>query len=266
MRSLVFNVAFYAVSTVYVLSAAFASLLPGRRPVNAVVRTYARRMLWWMRKAAGIRVDLRGRERLPEGAFIIAAKHQSYGDGFVMYAHVDNLAFVTGDHLERFPLIGGVLKKLGAIVVDNCGGPEARAALAESAAAAHRDGKRILIYPEGNLAKVGERFRYRSGVFHMYRDFNLPVVPVATNLGLFWPQQDWTKRPGQATVEFLDPIAPGLNKAAFLARLESVVETRSAELAALATGGPVRPSVLVPAPDELKRAAKVPAAAPAPLG
>ena len=131
MRSLIFNVAFYAVSTLYVLTATAVSILPGRRAVGMVVRTYARRMLWWMRSVAGIKVDLRGQERLPEGAFIIAAKHQSYGDGFVMYAHVDNLAFVTGDHLEKFPLIGGVLKKLGAIVVDNCGGPEARRALAE---------------------------------------------------------------------------------------------------------------------------------------
>lgn len=261
MRSLLFNVAFYAVSTLYVLSATLASLLPGRRPVNMIVRLYARRMLWWMRHAAGIEVDLRGRERLPKGAFIIAAKHQSYGDGFVMYANVDNLAFVTGDHLERFPLIGGVLRKLGAIVVDNCGGPEARRALAESAAAAHREGKRILIYPEGNLAKVGERFRYRTGVFHMYRDFGLPVVPVATNLGLRWPQQDWSKHPGLATVEFLDPIPTGLDRHDFMARLEGAVETRSAELLAQATGAPVRPSVLVPTPDELKKAKAIPAAA-----
>lgn len=256
MRSLIFNLIFYAASAFYVVSAAVAALLPGRKAVNTIVRVYARRMLWWMRAAAGIKVELKGQERLPAGAFIIAAKHQSYGDGFVMYANVDNLAFVTGDHLERFPLIGGVLNKLGAIVVDNCGGPEARRALAEKAEAAHRDGKRILIYPEGNLAKVGERFRYRTGVFHMYRDFNLPVVPVATNLGLRWPQQEWTKHPGLATVEFLDPIAPGLDRAEFMQRLETVVEQRSAELAATATGEPVRPSTLIPTPDEARRAAQ----------
>lgn len=261
MRSLIFNVAFYAVSTLYVLSAALASILPGRKAVGLIVRTYARRMLWWMDKVAGIKVDLRGQERLPEGAFIVAAKHQSYGDGFVMYAALDNLAFVTGDHLERFPLIGGVLKKLGAIVVDNCGGPEARADLARDAASAHREGRRILIYPEGNLAKVGERFRYRSGIFYMYRDFGLPVVPVATNLGLCWPQQDWTKHPGVATVEFLDPIEPGLDKAEFMARLEHVIETRSAELTAMTTGEPVRPTTLVPTPDEVKKAAKAQLAA-----
>jgi 1-acyl-sn-glycerol-3-phosphate acyltransferase len=78
----------------------------------------------------------------------------------------------------------------------------------------------------------------------MYRDFDLPVVPVATNLGLFWPQQDFAKHPGTATIEFLDPIAPGLDKAEFMQRLESMIETRTAELIAMATGEPVRPSVL----------------------
>jgi 1-acyl-sn-glycerol-3-phosphate acyltransferase len=145
-------------------------------------------------------------------------------------------------------------------MVDNCGGPEARRALAEKAAAAHADGRRILIYPEGNLAKAGEHFRYRTGVFHMYRDFDLPVVPVATNLGLFWPQQDFIKHPGRATVEFLDPIEPGLDRGEFMARLESTVEGRTQELIAQATGESVRASILVPAPDEVARAAAVQAA------
>ena len=127
-------------------------------------------------------------------------------------------------------------------------------ALAEKASAAHAEGRRILIFPEGNLAKPGERFRYRTGVYYMYRDFSLPVVPVATNLGLFWPQQDFKKHPGRATVEFLDPIEPGLGRGEFLARLESAIETRTQELIAQATGEPLRPSILVPAPDEIARA------------
>ena len=165
-------------------------------------------------------MEVRGRDRLPDGSFIVAAKHQSWGDGYVMFAHVDNLAFVTGDHLERIPLLRGVLRKFGAIVVDNCGGPEARKALAEKAAAAHRDGRRILIYPEGHLARAGERFRYRTGVFYMYRDFGLPVVPVATNLGLFWPPGRFREAPGTATVEFLEPIPTGLSRGEFMSRLE----------------------------------------------
>ena len=255
MRSFAFAVAYWTMSVFYALACAFAALAPGRGPLSWTLRLYTRRMLWAMHWLAGVKVDVAGKERLPKGAFIIAAKHHSWGDGFVMFAHVPNLVFVAGDHLERIPLLRGVLRKFGAIMVDNCGGPEARRALAERATAAHADGRRILIYPEGNLAKAGERFRYRTGVYYMYRDFGLPVVPVATNLGLFWPQQDFFKHPGRATVEFLDPIEPGLGRGEFLQRLEGVVETRTQELIAQATGGPVRPSVLVPAPDEIARAA-----------
>lgn len=255
VRSFLFEVAYWTLSVVYALAATSASILPGRRAVSGVIRLYTRRMLWAMRWFAGVKVEVKGLERLPEGAFIIAAKHQSWGDGFVMFASVDNLAFVTNNQLERIPLLSGILRKLGAIVVDNCGGPEARRALSDQAAQAHKDGRRILIYPEGHLARTGERFRYRTGVFHMYRDFDLPVIPVATNLGLFWPQQDFQKRPGTATVEFLDLIPTGLDRAAFMARLETTVETRTAELIAQATGGPITPSVLVPAPDEVARAA-----------
>src|SRR5579871_4118274 len=245
LRSIAFAVAYWALSIFYALACAFAALAPGRGPLTFMLRLYTRRMLWAMHWIAGVRVDVEGEDRLPPGAFIVAAKHHSWGDGFVMFAHVPNLAFVTGDHLERIPLLRGILKKFGAIVVDNCGGPEARAALAERAAAANADGRRILIFPEGNLAKPGERFRYRTGVFYMYRDFGLPVVPVATNLGLFWPQAGSIKRPGRATVEFLDPIAPGLERGEFLRTLERVVETRTQELIAAATGEPVSESVLV---------------------
>jgi 1-acyl-sn-glycerol-3-phosphate acyltransferase len=147
-----------------------------------------------------------------------------------------------------------VLAKLGAIVVDNCGGPEARAALSRSAAHAHREGRKILIYPEGHLAPVGVRFRYRTGVYYMARDFDLQVVPVASSLGVFWTQEDWTKRPGRAVLEFLDPIPTGLDKDDFMARLEAAVEDRTAELVAEATGRPVRASVLGVPETERQRA------------
>jgi 1-acyl-sn-glycerol-3-phosphate acyltransferase len=252
MRSLSFAVAYWVLSIFYCLAAAFAALAPGRAPVSVVIRRYVRRMVQAMAFFAGIKLEVRGRARLPEGAFIIAAKHQSWGDGFCVYSQFEDLAFVTGDHLERFPLLARVLQKLGAIVVNNCGGSEARRALVASAAQAKAEGRRILIYPEGNLAKVGERFRYRAGVFHMYRDFDMPVVPLATNLGLFWPQEQFRKNPGTAVIEFLEPIPTGLGKEEFLARLENAVESRTAELIAEATGKPVTPSILVPAPDEVR--------------
>jgi 1-acyl-sn-glycerol-3-phosphate acyltransferase len=254
MRSFAFNVAYWALSIFYGLTAAFAALTPGREATAWVIRRYVKRMVQAMRVFAGITLQVRGRERLPAGAFIIASKHQSWGDGFATYDQFDDLAFVTGDHLEKFPLLGAVLKKLGAIVVNSCGGREARDSLKQRGADAHAEGRKILIFPEGHLAKIGTKYRYRSGVWHMYRDFDMPVVPLATNLGLFWPEEKYEKHPGTATLEFLDPIPTGLGKDEFLARLEGVIEGKTDELIAEATGKPAAPAVRVLSEDEASRA------------
>lgn len=231
VRNIAFQIAYWATSIIFALVAALLIVAPSRRPTAVWIRAYTKLMCFWMRWLAGVRITVRGREKLPPAPFIIAAKHQSWGDGFVMFSQFDDLAFVTGDHLERFPLLGGVLRKIGAIIVDNCGGAVARARLVdEDLAKAKADKRSILIYPEGHLAPVGRRFRYKKGVFHMYQAYQRPVAPVATNLGLRWPQQSWRLTPGEAVIEFLDPIEPGLEKAEFMHRLERAIETRSIEL------------------------------------
>lgn len=247
IRSYLFTAIYYVISVLYVLLAALCLALPGSRPIGWVVGRYARRMVQAMDLFAGIKLRVEGKEKVPQ-LCIIAAKHHSWFDGFCMYSQFDDIAFVTGNHLEKIPLLRGVLRKMGAIVVDSCGGHESRKALAHNAAKANEKGRKILIYPEGHLAKPGERFRYKSGVWHMYRTFNVPVVPVATNLGLFAPQQEVTKNPGVTTLKFLDPIPPGLTKEEFMRRLEDAIEGETDRLIAAAKGQPVTASVLVPDP------------------
>ena len=259
MRSLTFNIAYWLLSIGYGLTAAFAALTPGRDATAWVIRRYVKRMVQAMRIFAGIKIQVRGRDRVPTGAFIIASKHQSWGDGFATYDQFDDLAFVTGDHLEKFPLLGTVLRKLGAIVVNSCGGREARDSLKHRGADAHAEGRKILIFPEGHLAKVGCKYRYRTGVWHMYRDFDMPVVPLATNLGLFWPEEKYEKHPGTATLEFLDPIPTGFGKAEFMARLEAAIEGKTAELVAQASGQPVTEAVRILSENEMAKAAATPA-------
>lgn len=251
MRSFLFAASYWLLSILYVLISLPFLALPGRAPVTAIIRSYTRAMNLAMRIFAGIRKEVRGREHLPEGAFIIAAKHQSWGDGFMVYPEVKNLAFVTGDHLEKLPLVGGILRKLGAIVIDTCGGGERKAAsLVKGMTKAREEGRRVLIYPEGHLAPIDTHFRYKAGVWHMAQAMQVPVVPVATNLGLFWAQEAHQKKSGTAIIEFLEPIDPNLPKAEFLARLTEAVESRTADLVAEARGSDVVPAVLIPDPDK----------------
>ncbi len=245
MRSFLFSVAYWFLSVTYSLMALVLTLFPGRKPVKWIIQRYTRRMVQAMRVFAGIRLEVRGREHIPAEPVIFACKHHSWGDGFCIYSQFDDLAFVTGDHLEKFPLMSTLLSKLGAIVVNNCGGIEARKNLASRSADAAKDGRSILIYPEGHLNAPGTYRRYRSGVWHMMNNFNMSVVPVATNLGLFWQEDHYKKTPGTAVLEFLEPIPPGMTKEEFLATLRDRIEVRSQALISEATGQPFTPSVLV---------------------
>ena len=231
LRNILFRIAYWATSIFFALTSVLFLLMPSRKPMVFWIITYAKVMCFWMRWITGVKIVVRGRENIPDGACIIAAKHQSWGDGFAMLSQFDDLAFVTGDHLEKFPLVGGILRKMGAIIVDNCGGAYARARLVDTELKhAQKENRRILIYPEGHLSPVGQQFRYKKGVYHMYAGYDRPVSPVATNLGLRWPQQSWRLTPGEAVIEFLAPIPPGIEKAAFMERLARSIETRSIEL------------------------------------
>ena len=231
MRRALFFAAYWLTSTFFALTTAPLLLLPTRAPVSWWIRRYTKVMVFLMQSIAGIRLEVRGRNRLPQGPVIFAAKHQSWGDGFCLYSQYDDLAFVTGDHILRLPMVGAILRKLGAIIVNNCGGAVARARLVDDDLEAVRFAQRsILIYPEGHLAPVGEKYRYKRGVYHMYAAYRQPCVPVATNLGLYWPQASWDLRPGVATLEILEPIAPGLDKETFMATLEQRIEEASLTL------------------------------------
>ena len=227
LRSYAFRAAYYAVSVFFVLTALPLLALPGRDPACRWIRLYARAMTAIMRRVGGIDVRVEGREHLPDGPCIIAAKHQSWGDGFVTYGTVPDLGFVCGDHLTRIPLVGPILTKLGAVVVNNCGGAEAREGMGAALRRLSSEGRSVLIYPEGHLAPVGQHHRYRKGVWHIAQATGLPVIPVATDLGLRWPQREVALRPGPCSVRFLPPLPEGLDKDAFMAALEDRIETES---------------------------------------
>ncbi len=231
MSGFLFRIAYLVTSITAGLLALPLLLWPGRGPLMSLMRLYSRVMVFWMKTIAGITLEIRGKEHVPDGACIIAAKHQSWGDGYSLFSQFHDLAFVTGDHLEKIPAVGWILRKMDAIVVAQCGGAESRAALMDKEMVkARNEGRRIFIYPEGKLVEVGYHAPYKKGVFHMYEVYDCPVVPAATNLGLFWPKDGWNLKPGVAVLEFLPPIPPGMEKAAFMHKLENQIEGGSIAL------------------------------------
>lgn len=246
IRSLAFNAYFY-VGTLFVAVVGIL-LVPIPTPVllRGLLFHWARAVVWGMRWIGGMRVEFRGLEHLPsEGPALLANKHHSESDGILLAAQIRGIAFVAMQELFRYPLIGAILYRLQMIRVDTCGGGRERENLAQFARRAYESGRHIAIYPEGNLMAPGERERYRSGIYYLYRDLGLPVTPVATSVGLLWNRRDWRKKPGRAAVEFLPAIEIGLDKQTFMHRLEDIIETATDRLIAEFTGRPYQRSQLV---------------------
>jgi 1-acyl-sn-glycerol-3-phosphate acyltransferase len=246
IRSLAFNVFFY----LFTLLTAVVGIVLVPIPTPIVLRTllhwWARAVVWGARWIGGMQVEIRGRANLPAaGPALLANKHHSESDGIFLAAEIPGIAFVAMQELFRYPLIGAILYRLQMIRVDTCGGGKERERLSQFAKRAYDSGRHIAIYPEGNLMAPGERERYRSGIYYLYRDLNLPVTPVATSLGLLWNRRDWRKKAGSCAIEFLPAIESGLDKQTFMRRLEETIETASDRLIAEFSGRPYTPSELV---------------------
>jgi 1-acyl-sn-glycerol-3-phosphate acyltransferase len=246
MRSLAFNVFFYGFTALTAIVGIILVPIPSKTLLRGLLHHWARAVHWGMRVIGGMHVEIRGLQHLPAtGPALLAMKHQSESDGITLAALIPGIAFVAMQELFRYPLIGAILYRLQMIRVDTCGGGRERENLARFAKRAYDSRRYIAIYPEGHLMAIGERERYRSGIYYMARDFGLPVAPIATSVGLLWNRRDWVKKPGRAAIEFLPPIPAGLEKADFMRRLEGDIEAATARLVAEFTGQPERPSVFV---------------------
>ncbi|MFY0637778.1 lysophospholipid acyltransferase family protein [Maricaulis maris] len=231
MRSTLFNLAFWPVLGVFAIIAWLIALTGWRGGLKAVMRAACRTVRGLMATLLGAPIEVRGMP--PTGRpVIIAAKHQSWADGFLMMAIMGDINFVIGNEIGKFPLIGRIVRTSGATMVNSPGLTGAQGGLQAAIDAAGDDPRPLLIYPEGRLPEVGESYRYRKGVHLMYETLGRTVIPVATNTGLRWPQNRWQKQSGPAVVEFLDPIPPGLPRDAFLPRLKLTIETRTRALEA----------------------------------
>lgn len=229
-RSILFNLVFLFWTIVPTILFLWM-LLFGQKVVFASVRFWQSGLAWLERVVAGIDYRVEGWEHVPQGACIIAAKHQSAWETCLLNVLFGNPAIVLKKELTRVPVWGWYAKASGLIPIDRKAGVKAIAVMMKAARAAKDAGRKIVIFPQGTRVKPGVRRPYKSGVAGLYQELDLPVVPMAVNSGLFWPKNGFLKYPGTVTIRFLPPIAPGLPRSTFMKRLEADLEAASDELA-----------------------------------
>lgn len=229
LRSLVYNVLFYALLVFWILVALPTFLMP-RRAFMSVAKAWARSSVWLLRVICNVRLEIRGREKIPQGPLIVASKHQSMWETFALMPYFDAPLFIYKRELAFIPFFGWYLMKSGMIGVDRSGGLRSLMEMARRAPKEIRSGRQLIIFPEGTRTPVGAPPDYMTGVGQIYASSAVPCQPVALNSGLFWPRRTFMKYPGTLVVEFLDPLPAGLPRKEFTARIATVIEAATNRL------------------------------------
>ncbi|GJE46280.1 lysophospholipid acyltransferase family protein [Methylobacterium soli] len=230
LRSIAFNICFYLLTTVLAVGA--LPTLLSQRWVIRLAQTWAGATLWLLRVVGGLSVEFRGLEHVPPGPLLIAAKHQSALETLALVTRFDDFAYILKRELLWIPLIGWYLSRSGMVAIDRTKGTRAMALMNQAAAGAIRDGRQLIIFPEGTRRPPGAVPAYKLGLTHLYAALGVPCLPVALNTGLYWPRRSLSRRPGTAVIEFLPPIPHGLGRAPFLELVEARIEAASNALLA----------------------------------
>jgi 1-acyl-sn-glycerol-3-phosphate acyltransferase len=228
-RSLAFNFALFA-WTVIVGTVGLPFLFAPRAVTMQFGRFWARVVLVLLRVIVGLDHEIRGLDRVPCGACIVAMKHQSAWDTFILLVLFHDPAAVLKRELLLLPLYGWYAARAGSISVDRKAGAGALRRLVAAARPVAAEGRPIVIFPEGTRAAPGARLPYLPGAAALYQSLAVPLVPAAVNSGYFWGRRSFVKRPGRIVLEFLEPIPPGWPRRRVMAELEQRVETATAAL------------------------------------
>ncbi|SDF30043.1 lysophospholipid acyltransferase family protein [Limimaricola pyoseonensis] len=241
LRSLAFSILIYA-AMIPVALAYLPWTLAHRDGAVAAAHRWCRIVRWLARVMLGLRTEVRGTP--PTREVMIAAKHQSFLDIILIYGAVPRGKFIMKKELVYAPILGQIALRIGCVPVDRGKRGAAIRQMTEDVRAGNADPGQLIIYPQGTRVAPGVAAPYKVGTAALYRELGQPCVPVACNVGVFWPKRGVLRRPGTAIVEFLPEIPPGLPPAEFMSRLEDMVESRSDRLMAeagfpIALGGPV---------------------------
>lgn len=143
-----------------------------------------------------------GREDVPEDGCLLCGNHTRYSDPlFIVFAlGRKKHPYIMGkSELFRNPILGWILTKCGVISVDR--GKSDIKAIKESLRVL-KDGKKLLLFPEGTRVKEGEDQEGKTGAAMLAARTGVPIIPVYVPARLGWFKK--------TTVTFGAPYYPEL--------------------------------------------------------
>lgn len=123
-----------------------------------------------------------------DGRAIIAAKHMSVIEVAILVTHIPNAFFIIKRELLWIPVYGWAFARMGLLGVNRKKGRTNMKELAQRVTKRIMDGMTLIIYPEGTRVLPGQNIPLKRGLLFLAEHLKLPIMPVGTDAGLYWPK------------------------------------------------------------------------------
>jgi 1-acyl-sn-glycerol-3-phosphate acyltransferase len=185
----------------------------------------ARAWAWLVLRTTGVRVSVRGIEKLERNrSYVFASNHQSIYDIPIVFTSIPlQLRIVAKASLGNFPFLGWHLRRTGHLLIDR---KNPGAGVVKKMARLVGGARSLIVFPEGTRSVDGSVARFKGGMFLVAIDAGLPVVPVsiAGSRHVMLKGRLMTC-PGEVTFTIHDPIpTAGVGRAGARALAEQVHE------------------------------------------
>lgn len=231
LRSIIFNVLWTLnLALQMVLQSPFYFTVMSMEQRRQVPKRWAKSNYILHRWIVGTDMDVQGTQNIPQGAAIIASKHQSNWDFYAINELVPNAAFILKSELMKIPFFGWFVIALHHIPIRRSDKGNAMRKMIARARVEVEKQRQIIIFAEGTRTLPQAEPAYRYGITRMYLELGVPVVPVALNSGLYWERQSFIRHPGKIRIRFMEPIPPGLDAETFTQRMSDAIEGGMAQI------------------------------------
>ncbi len=179
--------------------------------LNRSIPVRMARTLWstGILKLAGVKsITIDGLKNIDsKKTYVVASNHLSYLDIPLLVKTVPfNLYFVAKKQLKGVPFLGWYMMLTGMFFIDGKNRQKTIESL-NSAGKRIRQGKSILMFPEGTRSKSGDLGDFKKGAFILASKSEVDILPIRiTGTGKIWNVKHGILKPGNVTVQILKSL------------------------------------------------------------
>jgi 1-acyl-sn-glycerol-3-phosphate acyltransferase len=227
------NLLFFGVWTAFMVS--LAVTLGALRGDPGLFRRMQRNWASGLIRFWGVEIEVHGAEHMdPSRSYVVMSNHLSYVDIVALFLALPVIpGFLAKRELTRVPFLSQALRSGGHVVIDR--GQRANAMQTINLAAEQvRDGKTVLIFPEGTRGDTDTIGGFKKGGFYLAKAAGVPILPV----GLRGTRDVFARnsvlvRPGKVEVHIGAAVSPDEVELRDVGEMMPLVRSKIMELSAM---------------------------------